>query len=456
MSKKYNFDYIVIGSGPAGGTAAINLAKSKKHVAIIECEKWGGSNLNSRDVPYGVSLGFSHTFSKLSHLPELNRQNIHFNFPTVASHQQTVIDYLGGNDTKRFEDAGITCISGYANFLDNHTVAVGSEKYTADNFILATGSHLKTSEISGLSTVKYFTPETAIKIRRLPKVAFVVGGGPSGCEIAEYLAELGVRVLIMELAPRLLPREDEEVGATMKEYFEKQLGMMVMTSSKVVAIQPDGNTKRVTFISNGHEKMVHVDCIVLATGSEPTLNYGLENAGVKYRKAGIIVDKFLQTSARNIFAVGDILGKNSSTERAEYEASVLTSNLTSRSKNLLSYVGFIRKVDTYPAVATVGLNEVDLMRRDRKYKKSIVYLKDLPASKINLLNYGFVKILADSHSDRILGATIVSENAELIAEEISIALRHHLTTIAIASTPHIANSFNYAVKLAAKNLVTGS
>ena len=453
MGKKYDFDYIIIGSGPAGSTTALNLAKAKKHVALIEGNGFGGSNLNTRDIPYGVSLGFSHTFAKLARYPEINRQNLHFNFPSVASHQARVISALGGNDTKPYESAGITCIKGYANFLDNHTVAVGSEQYSAKDFIIATGSHLKTGEISGLDTVQYLTPETAIKVRRLPRVAFVIGGGASGCEIAEYYAELGVKVLIMELKDRLLPREDAEVGACLKSYFEKELGMMVVLDSKVIAIEPHGSTKRVVFTTNGRERMVTVDCVVVATGSEPNTDLGLENAGVKYKRTGIITDKLLQTSAKNIYAIGDCLGKNSSTERAEYEASVLTANLTTRSKNLLSYTGFIRKTNTYPEVAVIGLNEVDLLKRDRKHKTSIVYLKDLPASAIERCNYGFVKILADNHSDRILGATIVAPQATYIASELSLALRHHLTALTLASTPHIANSFAYAIKLAAKDLV---
>ena len=228
---------------------------------------------------------------------------------------------------------------------------------------------------------------------------------------------------------------------------------MVVLDSKVIAIEPNGTSKRVIFTTGGHEKMVNVDCVIVATGSEPVTDYGLENAGVKYKRTGIAINRLLQTSAKNIYAIGDCLGKSSSTERAEYEASVLTTNLTSRSKNLLSYVGFIRKVNTYPEVATVGLNEVDLIKRDRKYKKSIILLKDLPASAIERCNYGFVKILADNRSDRILGATIVAPNAIYLAEEFSIALRHHLTALALASTPHTANSFAYAIKLAAKNLL---
>lgn len=452
VGKKYNYDFIIIGSGPAGSAVALTLAKSKKSIALVEGREFGGANLNTRDIPYGVSLGFSHTFKKLMNYPEIGGQEFHYNFPTIVAHQQYIVASLGSSSKELYEKAGITCIKGYANFLDPHTIAVGNDKYTAANFVIATGAKLKTSEISGLDTVNFLTPDTAIKVRRLPKFAFIVGGGPTGCEIAEYYAELGAKVLIMERSGHLLPREDKEVSAAITDYFTNELGIMVITNSKVVALSQEGNVKRVIFTTGKQEKMVRVDCVVLATGSEPVTDLGLENAKVKYKNTGILVNRSFQTSAKHIYAVGDCIGGDSSTERSEYEGTLLGANLRNKSKNLVNYSGFTRIIDTYPKVAVVGMNERDLDSRDRKYKKSVVFLKDLPASKLERLNYGLVKIIADK-SDHIVGASVVAPHAELIAEEFAIAIRHRLTTLELASTPHVANSFNIAVKLAAKKLI---
>ncbi len=455
MGKKYNFDYIIIGSGPAGTTVALTLAKNKKlRVAIVEGDSYGGNNLNYRDVPYAVSLGFAHAYAKLSAYPEINSRELRYNFPTVVAHQQHIVSLLGGGSKKIYEEAGITCIDGFAHFLDNHTIAVGDQQITGGYFVLATGSRLITSEIQGLDKVSFLTPDSAIKVRRLPKFVFIIGGGATGCEIAEYFAELGARTLIMEKSTHILPREDKEVAALLTDYFTNKLGIMVIPNSEVVAVEQKGNVKTVIFRTAGQEKMVNVDCIVLATGSEANTDLGLENAGVKYKRSGIVVDKLFHTSAKNIYALGDCIGGDSSTERSEYEASVLAVNIMSRAKNLISRSGFIRVVSTYPEVATVGLNENDLNKRKRKYARAIVPLKDIPASRTERLEHGFVKILADT-TGRIVGATIVAPNAALMAQELSIAIRHHLTALEIASTPHMINSWNYAVKLAAKKLVEG-
>lgn len=451
MGKKFDFDYIIIGSGPAGTTAALNLAKNKrKKVAIVESKEYGGSNLNSRDIPYLVSLNFAHNFYNLKKSPELT-DTPHFNFSAITDHQNKVAKSLGANNKKIYENIGITCIDGFAKFLDSNTIIVNNKKITSDYFILATGTQLNTSHISGLSSANYFTPENVIKLQHQPKFILVIGGGSTGCEITEYFAKLGTKVILMESSARILPKEDKEASELLCSYFERELGVMVMENSKVVEISKDEKSQRVIFSTNGQNKMVRIDSVVLATGSSPCTNYGLENAGVKFNKTGIIVDKFFQTSARNIFAIGDCISNNSSTERAEYEAFVLSDNLIHKAKTPIIHNGFARITSTDPEIATVGKTEATLIKNKTKYKKSIVYLKDIPASQIYHAEYGFAKIITDL-SGHIIGATIISKDASLMITELALAIRHHLTALEIASTPHIANNFNYIIKLAAKKL----
>ena len=453
MGRKYNYDYIIIGSGPAGSAAALSLAKAKKRIALVEGRFFGGSHLNTRDVPYSAALNFSHNYYELSTHPALSHQDFSFSFPSLVSHQLHTIINAGGNDTSEFESAGITCIRGYANFLDNNTIAVDDKQYTANNFIIATGAHTNITGVNGTDRVNYLTPTTAIRIRRLPKAVMVIGGGSTGCEIAEYFAKLGTKVLITEMSSRLLPREDIEASQTISDHLANDLGVVVLPNCKVVALEQDNASKRVIFQNNNTEKMVRVDCIVFATGSAPNLDMGLENANVKYTNAGIKIDKYFCTSAKNIYAIGDCTCSDSSTTRANYEGRLLAANLIDKVKNAPNYKGLARITNTSPAIATIGLSEDDLLSRDRKYKKSIIYLSDTTAGKIANLNYGFVKLLAN-RSNHIIGGCIIAPNADLMANEISLAIRNNLTALEIASTPHVADNFSYAIQLAAKQLAT--
>ena len=452
MGKKYNFDYIIIGGGPAGYTAAFTLAKTKKRIALVE-ESIYDDNFISRDIPYATSLDFAHTFFKFTHYPEMSGQDLHYNFPTIVAHQNTVINSFLEEQKTLLEKNNITHIEGHAHFLNSHTIAVNDVQYSSETFILATGSELKTTGIAGLETSKYLTPTTAIRIRRLPKYAFIIGGGPTGCEIATYYAELGAKVIIMEKEPRLLPREDEETSACLTEYFTHKLGILVVANTEVVAIEEDKVSKQVIYKTGNQEKSVRIDNIILATGFKPRLDCGLENAGVKVKPNGVIAtNNSFQTTAKNIYAIGDCLGNESSTERVEYQASLLASNLIKKGKSLPSYHGFARVTNTSPEIATVGFSEARLKKLKRKYKKSIVYFKDLPISKITRSSYGFVKILTD-RKNHVIGATIVAPHASLMISELSVAVRHHLTVLELTGTPHISNDYPLAIKLAAKNLV---
>ena len=455
MSKRFDYEYIVIGGGTTGIVAARQLAEAGRKVALIEQDKWGGSGL-LEDVPRKVLLNVAHTYADAvaSCRMGISSSNLRYNYPTVQHFAEKVLS-KASLTRKNLEEKGITCIRGKAHFVGSYDVAVeGQGQISASKFLIATGASMSQESIAGLDTVEYLTPKTSFEVEKPPKAVLVVGGGAGGCEIAQYFAELGAKVVIVEMKDRLLPMLDEEVGQVMEQYLTKRLGVRVFTQTKVIALEKDKVSKRVVFLRGGQEKTVRVETIALATGRSANTDLGLKNAGVKFDKNGIVVDRTLQTSARNIWAAGDVLGGPSSTERTTYTAEVAVLNMLGKGgKTFVNYSGFMEVVDTNPQVASVGATEAELKGKTRKYRKTVVPLSATPAATFYDFKIGFLKILADGQG-KVLGASMIGPHAADALQEIGLSIRHGLPLVQIASTPHVDSEWNNLVKIASKKLLT--
>ena len=458
MGKRFNYEYVVIGGGLAGITAAIQLAEAGRKVAIIEKDHLGGISLYYRDVPSSTLFFLSHFYSRTINASKLgfSSANLKYDYATFLNRREKVISQINATK-KELEDRKIAVIKGRAHFVGTNDIVVDSYKgnleISASKFIIATGTELDTGTIGGLDEVPYLTPASALTISHPPKAVLIVGGGATGCEIAQYYAELGAKVVIVELSDRILPHEDEDISKVISQYLEKRCGVKIFTNTKVVALEKDKIATRAVFLKNGEEKTVRVGSVVLATGQKPFVDIGLKNAGVSYDKKGIIVDRTLQTSARHIFAIGGAIDSKRSSEKSAYTGEVAVMNMLDRNKTFVNYDGFMRCIDTDPSIAVVGLTEDDLMKRNRKYRKALVPLSATTAAIIRNYKFGFLKLLADSQG-KILGAAMVGPNASEVLQEVALAMRHGLPLIQVASTPHRTNDWNNIVKIAARKLLT--
>lgn len=453
MAKSYDYQFIVIGSGAAGSAAALLAAGMGAKTAIVEADRWGGTTLNYRDIPYGAALGFAqrYTAAVAGSRFGMSSTTLRYNYPSVLNWQAAAVRRAGGGNRKLFEAAGIDCYYGFANFINPYEIAIGKEQISGERFLLATGTNLAVSGISGLDMVSCWSPDAAIRMSKLPKAVMVVGGGSTGCEIAEYFASLGSKVVLAEAQERLLPREDAEAGEAIARHLTKALGVTVLTESRVVAVAQDSRSKQVIFVQGGQEKSVRVEAIVLATTPEPSTDYGLENAGVKYTAAGIEVNENLRTTCAHIWAAGDVIGGESSTERATYEAKLATTNALKRAGNIINYSGFARMTDTMPKVAKVGLNTADCEKLKIRYRTALVPIETISAANTNDFREGLVKVLADGKG-QILGATVVCPEADLVVQELALAVRCGLRAEEVAGTPHVATSWSEAVRIACRKL----
>lgn len=450
---RFDYQYVVIGSGAAGSAAALMAAGLGAHTAIVEADRWGGTTLNYRDIPYAAALGFAQRYAEAVAGSRfgMSSANLRFNYPTVLNWQAAAVRRAGGGNRKVFENASIDCYHGFAQFISSHEIAVGDKQISSEKFLIATGTNVGINGITGIDTVSCWSPNTALRMAKLPRVMMVIGGGSTGCEIAEYFAALGVEVLIAEAQDRILPREDPEASEVIEKHLKDRFGVKVLTDSRVVALQRDNEGQQVIFVRGSQEKSVRVEAIVLATTTEPSTDIGLENAGVKYSYRGIQVDQNLRTTNRHIWAAGDVIGGESSTEKATYEGKLATLNAISNAGNIVNCTGFIRMTDTLPKVAKVGLNEIECAQLKEKQKSALVPLEAISAANTNDFRAGFVKLTINAKS-QVLGATVVSPDADLVIQEIALALRAGMQASELAGTPHVATGWAEAVRMAAREL----
>ena len=305
MAKKYEFDYdlIVIGSGAGGSAAATIAARSGKRVAIIESDAFGGDSPNWSDIPTKALLHAANLYDEARHGSRfgLRSSTLGYNYPSLRAWKELAVKRTGAGGNRRYyENLGISAFSGTAHFLSPNEISVNRRHLSANYFLIATGSQWVVPDIHGLETTKYLTPRTILETIRPPKSLLIVGGGDTGIEIAQMMAIFGTKVYIAEKASRLLPHHDIEVGELMERVLSEQKGVTVLTHSRVISIEKDGLGKRAIISRADTEKIIRVDEVLVAAGRIPTVDMGLENAGIKFTAKGIEVNDFLQTNVKHI------------------------------------------------------------------------------------------------------------------------------------------------------------
>lgn len=456
MAKKNQFDYdlIVIGSGAGGSAAATIAARDGKRVAIIEEDTFGGDSPNWSDVPTKALLHAAHLYDEARHGARfgLRSSTLGYNYPSLRTWKNLAVERTGaGGNRKFYEEQGIATFHGRAHFLSPNEITVARRHLSATSFLVATGSHWVAPDIQGLADHPYLTPRTLLEALRPPKSMYIIGGGTIGVEMAQLMAIFGTKVYIAEVASRLMPKEDEEAGELLAKILQEQKGATVLTQTKTLAIEKEGLGRRVTFLRGGVEKSVRVDEILIATGRMPSVDLGLENASVEYTPSGITVDEHLQTTARHIYAAGDVLGHARHTHTALLESQVVAHNIFSKTKQVPDYTATPRLTFTNPDIASVGLSEDDCLRRDLHINKAVAPLNIIARSNTSDFRDGFVKVITDKKGV-ILGATVMAPHAAEIVHELALAVKYEMTAREVAATPHAFLSWSEAVRVACGKL----
>lgn len=453
--KQHTFDYdlIVIGSGAGGSAAATIAAKAGKSVAIIESDTFGGDSPNWSDVPISALLHAAHLYDKSKNGSELGLRSmtLSYNLPTIRAWKDLAVKRTGaGGNRKYYESHGISAFSGSAHFLSPNEISVNRRHLSAKNFLIATGSEWAIPEIQGIDKISVHTPRSIIASLKPPKSILILGGSEIGIEIAQLLAIFGTKVYIAEKSARILPQYDAEAGEAASKFLIER-GNIILNNTEVLSVKKSGLQTQVLLSRGGEQKTLRVDEILTATGRAPRIDIGLENARVKYTTAGITTNDHLQTSAKHIFAAGDVLGQNVSTHSAILQSRVAAHNIMHRNRVTTDYSAATEAVFTHPGIARTGITEDEAFKRDIVFKTAIAPLGIVARSNTSNFNEGFVKIITDTRGV-VLGATVVAPGASEIIHELTIAVKHGLTAEQVASTPHAFLSWSEAVRVAASKI----
>ncbi|WP_158963014.1 dihydrolipoyl dehydrogenase [Myroides fluvii] len=454
-----SFDVVVIGSGPGGYVAAIRCAQLGFKTAIVEkYATLGGTCLNVGCIPSKALLASSHMVEEMKHFAEHGIEiagDVKVDLAKMIERKQAVVDQTCSGVKFLMDKNSITVFEGVGSFENATTINVtkndGSvEQFEAKHTIIATGSKPSTLPFIQLDKERIITSTEGLKLPEVPKHLIIIGGGVIGLELGQVYLRLGAQVSVVEFADRILPTMDGAVSKELTKVLKKQ-GMKFYTSHKVQGVVREGDVVKVSAENKKGEIItLEGDYTLVAVGRRPyTDGLNAEKAGVKVTERGQIeVNDHLQTTASNIYAIGDVVRGAMLAHKAEEEG-VLVAEYLAGQRPHINYNLIPGVVYTWPEVAAVGKTEEQLKAEGVAYKVGSFPFRALGRSRASGDLDGLVKILADQTTDEVLGIHMVGARAaDLIAEAVT-AMEFRASAEDIARMSHAHPTFAEAIKEAA-------
>jgi len=459
---RFDRNLVVIGAGAGGLVTAYIAAAVKAKVTLIEAHKMGGDCLNYGCVPSKALIKSAKLAYQMRHGGHYGLEDIEptFSFRKVMQRIHDVIRAVEPHDSiERYTKLGVDVLQGYARLVDPWTVDVtladgSTQRLTSRSIVIAAGASPFVPPLPGIDDVGYVTSDTLwdefAKLDEIPKRLVVLGGGPIGCELAQSFARLGSQVSQIEMAPRIMMREDEDVSLFAKNSLEES-GVIVLTNHKALRCERRGDKKIIIVDHEGKEKTIEFDALLCAVGRVARLqSYGLEDLGVETNRT-VVTNDYLETLYPNIYAAGDVAGPYQFTHTAAHQAWYAAVNALfgqfKRFKVDYSVIPWTTFID--PEVARVGLNEQEAKEKGILFEVTRYGVDDLDRAITESAAYGFVKVLTVPGKDRILGVTIVGEHAGDLLAEFVLAMKQGLGLTKILGTIHTYPTWAEANKYAA-------
>ena len=469
---KFDRNLVVIGAGAGGLVTSYIAAVVKAKVTLVEAHKMGGDCLNYGCVPSKALIRSATAAHQMRHGSTYGLSDVQpsFSFKAVMQRIQAVVREIEPHDSvERYTGLGVDVVQGHARIVNPWTVEIAlnggaTQTLTTRSIVIAAGARPFVPPLPGLEETGYVTSDTLWekfeKLDAVPKRLVVLGGGPIGCELAQSFARLGSQVTLVEMAPRLLMREDEEVSTQVRAALVAD-GVTVLTSHKALRCekfaQADTEGKALWAVqvdqasSHGQDLRIDFDELICAVGRVARLTgYGLEDLGIPTQRT-VETNDYLQTIYPNILAAGDVAGPYQLTHVAAHQAWYAAVNALfgdfKRFKADYSVIPWT--TFTAPEVARVGLNEQEAKEKDIAFEVTRYGIDDLDRAIADSAAHGFVKVLTVPGKDTILGVTIVGDHAGDLLAEYVLAMRHKLGLNKILSTIHTYPTMAEANKYAA-------
>lgn len=454
-----SFDVVIIGSGPGGYVSAIRCAQLGFKTAIIEkYSTLGGTCLNVGCIPSKALLSSSHHYSEIKHFEDHGIEltgEVKVNLEKMIARKQAVVDQTSGGINYLMDKNKVTVFNGLGSFVDATHVAIAkadgtTETIEAKNTIIATGSKPSSLPFIKIDKERIITSTEALALKEVPKHLVIIGGGVIGIELGQVYLRLGAQVSVVEFMDRIIPGMDGSLSKELTKVLKKQ-GMKFYTSHKVKSVERNGDAVVVQAENaKGETITLEGDYSLVSVGRRPyTDGLNAANAGVKISDRGQIeVNDHLQTSASNIYAIGDVVRGAMLAHKAEEEGTMVAEILAGQ-KPHIDYNLIPGVVYTWPEVAAVGQTEEQLKAAGVAYKSGSFPFKALGRARASADLDGFVKILADAKTDEVLGVHMIgARTADLIAEAV-VAMEYKASAEDISRMSHAHPTFSEAIKEAA-------
>lgn len=457
MREKDIKDIVIIGGGPGGYVAAIHAAHLGAEVAIVEKNKLGGTCINQGCIPTKTFASSAETLLEMRRANEfgINADNITVNFRKIQDRVNNVVDRLVSGIEQLMEINRISVCRGTGCILSPNLVKVNDEEILTKKIIIATGSKPIMLHIPGLDLPGVLNTDDILNLQELPESLVIIGGSYVGIEFATIFAALGTKVTIVERLPALIENVDEEIGQRFTRILPK-LGIKVYTGAKVKAIKKEGTALRLFWDTEEGEHWSEGQMVLKATGREPyTGGLALSELGIGTDGSPIKVNERLETNVTDVYAIGDVLGKNMLAHVASYEGEIAAENALGRTRKV-DYRAVPSCVFTQPELASVGITEKEARNSGIPYQVSKFPFAACGRAVTMGNTIGMVKIICSAGSGTVLGMHIMGPHASDLIAEGALAIQTGATARDIANTIHAHPTLSEAVREAAMGQLDGA